>query len=150
MFKLFCVSSTGRPVQETVIQSSVSEPGSSPAGAHPGRPAVQGEAAQPSHRAAAGTRPIFSPGSRTVVYFLFIHHLAHGLRSCVFQQFSDQHPESASGIKLTMAQLYLIQGTLMWSWFDAFRHIHVLSVVNTALSQSDQSALLSNCAVYSD
>ncbi|KAM4622114.1 signal recognition particle subunit SRP72 [Polymixia lowei] len=28
----------------------------------------------------------------------------------LLQQFSDQHPESASGIKLTMAQLYLIQG----------------------------------------
>lgn len=32
--------------------------------------------------------------------------------SFVFQQFSDQHPESASGIKLTMAQLYLVQGTI--------------------------------------
>ena len=32
-----------------------------------------------------------------------------------FQQFSDQHPESASGIKLTMAQLYLVQGTVMFS-----------------------------------
>lgn len=43
--------------------------------------------------------------------------------SLVFQQFSDQHPESASGIKLTMAQLYLIQGTdmfLYWLWFDVF------------------------------
>lgn len=29
----------------------------------------------------------------------------------VFQQFSEQNPESASGIKLTMAQLYLVQGT---------------------------------------
>ncbi|KAG7999346.1 Signal recognition particle subunit SRP72 [Nibea albiflora] len=28
----------------------------------------------------------------------------------LLQQFSDQHPESASGIKLTMAQLYLVQG----------------------------------------
>uniref|UniRef100_A0A667XR34 Signal recognition particle subunit SRP72 n=1 Tax=Myripristis murdjan TaxID=586833 RepID=A0A667XR34_9TELE len=28
----------------------------------------------------------------------------------LLQQFSDQHPESASGIKLTMAQLYLTQG----------------------------------------
>ncbi|XP_019737195.1 signal recognition particle subunit SRP72 [Hippocampus comes] len=28
----------------------------------------------------------------------------------LLQQFSDQHPESASGIKLTMAQLYLAQG----------------------------------------
>lgn len=28
----------------------------------------------------------------------------------LLQQFSDQHPESASDIKLTMAQLYLIQG----------------------------------------
>lgn len=27
-----------------------------------------------------------------------------------FQQFSDKHPESASGIRLTMAQLYLAQG----------------------------------------
>uniref|UniRef100_A0A4W6BPY9 Signal recognition particle subunit SRP72 n=1 Tax=Lates calcarifer TaxID=8187 RepID=A0A4W6BPY9_LATCA len=27
----------------------------------------------------------------------------------LLQQFSDQHPESASGIKLTMAQLYLVQ-----------------------------------------
>lgn len=27
------------------------------------------------------------------------------------QQFSDQNPETASGIKLTMAQLYLVQGT---------------------------------------
>uniref|UniRef100_A0A8C2ZE77 Signal recognition particle subunit SRP72 n=1 Tax=Cyclopterus lumpus TaxID=8103 RepID=A0A8C2ZE77_CYCLU len=30
----------------------------------------------------------------------------------LLQQFSDQHPESASGIKLTMAQLYLIQGNV--------------------------------------
>lgn len=30
--------------------------------------------------------------------------------SLAFQQFSDKHPESASGIKLTMAQLYLAQG----------------------------------------
>lgn len=29
----------------------------------------------------------------------------------VLQQFSEQNPESASGIKLTMAQLYLVQGT---------------------------------------
>uniref|UniRef100_A0A8C4ETP4 Signal recognition particle subunit SRP72 n=1 Tax=Dicentrarchus labrax TaxID=13489 RepID=A0A8C4ETP4_DICLA len=28
----------------------------------------------------------------------------------LLQQFSEQHPESASGIKLTMAQLYLVQG----------------------------------------
>uniref|UniRef100_A0A671UVK3 Signal recognition particle subunit SRP72 n=1 Tax=Sparus aurata TaxID=8175 RepID=A0A671UVK3_SPAAU len=28
----------------------------------------------------------------------------------LLQQFSDQHPESASSIKLTMAQLYLVQG----------------------------------------
>ncbi|KAL4641605.1 signal recognition particle subunit SRP72 [Arapaima gigas] len=28
----------------------------------------------------------------------------------LLQRFSDQHPESASGIKLTMAQLYLVQG----------------------------------------
>lgn len=28
------------------------------------------------------------------------------------QKFSDQHPESASGIKLTMAQLYLTQGKI--------------------------------------
>ncbi|KAF3694214.1 Signal recognition particle subunit SRP72 [Channa argus] len=28
----------------------------------------------------------------------------------LLQQFLDQHPESASGIKLTMAQLYLVQG----------------------------------------
>lgn len=28
----------------------------------------------------------------------------------VLQQFSDKHPESASSIKLTMAQLYLVQG----------------------------------------
>lgn len=30
--------------------------------------------------------------------------------SLLLQQFSDKHPESASGIKLTMAQLYLAQG----------------------------------------
>lgn len=29
----------------------------------------------------------------------------------ILQQFSDQNPESASGIKLTMAQLYLVQGS---------------------------------------
>uniref|UniRef100_A0AAX7T4K6 Signal recognition particle subunit SRP72 n=1 Tax=Astatotilapia calliptera TaxID=8154 RepID=A0AAX7T4K6_ASTCA len=29
----------------------------------------------------------------------------------LLQQFSDQNPESASGIKLTMAQLYLVQGS---------------------------------------
>lgn len=30
--------------------------------------------------------------------------------SLLLQHFSDKHPESASGIKLTMAQLYLAQG----------------------------------------
>ncbi|KAI3351062.1 hypothetical protein L3Q82_005629 [Scortum barcoo] len=34
----------------------------------------------------------------------------HGRAIELLQQFSDQHPESASGIKLTMAQLYLVQG----------------------------------------
>ncbi|XP_072292448.1 signal recognition particle subunit SRP72 [Eucyclogobius newberryi] len=34
----------------------------------------------------------------------------HGKAIELLQQFSDQHPESASGIKLTMAQLYLVQG----------------------------------------
>lgn len=42
-------------MQETVLQPSVSEPGSPAAGAHPGRPAVQGEAAQQGHRVAPGT-----------------------------------------------------------------------------------------------
>ncbi|XP_017285263.1 signal recognition particle subunit SRP72 [Kryptolebias marmoratus] len=34
----------------------------------------------------------------------------HGRAIELLQHFSDQNPESASGIKLTMAQLYLIQG----------------------------------------
>ncbi|CAL9707132.1 unnamed protein product [Knipowitschia caucasica] len=34
----------------------------------------------------------------------------HGKAIELLQQFSDKHPESASGIKLTMAQLYLVQG----------------------------------------
>ncbi|XP_037531087.1 signal recognition particle subunit SRP72 [Nematolebias whitei] len=34
----------------------------------------------------------------------------HGRAVELLQQFSDRNPESASGIKLTMAQLYLIQG----------------------------------------
>ncbi|TWW55406.1 Signal recognition particle subunit SRP72 [Takifugu flavidus] len=34
----------------------------------------------------------------------------HGRAIELLQQFSDKHPESASGIKLTMAQLYLAQG----------------------------------------
>uniref|UniRef100_A0A3B4AU47 Uncharacterized protein n=1 Tax=Periophthalmus magnuspinnatus TaxID=409849 RepID=A0A3B4AU47_9GOBI len=34
----------------------------------------------------------------------------HGKGIELLQQFSEQHPESASGIKLTMAQLYLVQG----------------------------------------
>ncbi|TNN67131.1 Signal recognition particle subunit SRP72 [Liparis tanakae] len=34
----------------------------------------------------------------------------HSRATELLQQFSEQHPESASGIKLTMAQLYLIQG----------------------------------------
>uniref|UniRef100_A0A8C5BG61 Signal recognition particle subunit SRP72 n=1 Tax=Gadus morhua TaxID=8049 RepID=A0A8C5BG61_GADMO len=35
----------------------------------------------------------------------------HGKAIEQLQQFAEQHPESASGIKMTMAQLYLTQGT---------------------------------------
>uniref|UniRef100_A0A8C9Y006 Signal recognition particle subunit SRP72 n=1 Tax=Sander lucioperca TaxID=283035 RepID=A0A8C9Y006_SANLU len=40
----------------------------------------------------------------------------------LLQQFSDQHPESASGIKLTMAQLYLIQACDVLRSIEEFKH----------------------------
>ncbi|KAM6953016.1 signal recognition particle subunit SRP72 [Lycodopsis pacificus] len=51
----------------------------------------------------------------------------HGRAIELLQQFSDQHPESASGIKLTMAQLYLIQGHVtkacdVLKSIDEFKH----------------------------
>lgn len=49
-----CSLLTGWPVQETVIQSSVTESRPPAAGPHPGCSVVPGEAAQQGHRAAAG------------------------------------------------------------------------------------------------
>uniref|UniRef100_A0A667X1M7 Signal recognition particle subunit SRP72 n=1 Tax=Myripristis murdjan TaxID=586833 RepID=A0A667X1M7_9TELE len=40
----------------------------------------------------------------------------------LLQQFSDQHPESASGIKLTMAQLYLTQACDILRSIEDFKH----------------------------
>uniref|UniRef100_A0A4W6BXV2 Signal recognition particle subunit SRP72 n=1 Tax=Lates calcarifer TaxID=8187 RepID=A0A4W6BXV2_LATCA len=40
----------------------------------------------------------------------------------LLQQFSDQHPESASGIKLTMAQLYLVQACDVLRSIEEFKH----------------------------
>uniref|UniRef100_A0A673XUB0 Signal recognition particle subunit SRP72 n=1 Tax=Salmo trutta TaxID=8032 RepID=A0A673XUB0_SALTR len=40
----------------------------------------------------------------------------------LLQRFSDQHPDSASGIKLTMAQLYLTQGKLLFPNPSFFCH----------------------------
>uniref|UniRef100_A0A8P4KQ58 Signal recognition particle subunit SRP72 n=1 Tax=Dicentrarchus labrax TaxID=13489 RepID=A0A8P4KQ58_DICLA len=40
----------------------------------------------------------------------------------LLQQFSEQHPESASGIKLTMAQLYLVQACDVLRSIEEFKH----------------------------
>lgn len=101
-------------MQENVVQSSGPESRPPAAGAHPGGSAVQREAARTGHRAAAG-RPPRGPSLPP-----FFRVRLTGL-SLVLQQFSDKHPESASDIKLTMAQLYLAQG-------DAPVHVDSLMV----------------------
>uniref|UniRef100_A0A673A7G8 Signal recognition particle subunit SRP72 n=1 Tax=Sphaeramia orbicularis TaxID=375764 RepID=A0A673A7G8_9TELE len=49
----------------------------------------------------------------------------------LLQQFSDQHPESASGIKLTMAQLYLVQAC------DVLRSIESIGLVTMYSHEED-------------
>lgn len=54
------------------------------------------------------TNTVMIPSPSRVIFAIF-----------VLQQFSDQHPESASSIRLTMAQLYLVQGNcfnLRYRW----------------------------------